>query len=57
MTGSWDRLVRWLLYFCPDDPVDSWGKKLMDIYHHGEEISTSYAGKALASWGRGGERL
>lgn len=24
MTGSRDRLVGWLLYFCPDDPVDSW---------------------------------
>lgn len=26
VTGSWDRLVGWLLYFCPDDPVGS-GKK------------------------------
>jgi hypothetical protein len=27
VTGSWDRLVRGLLYFRPDDPVDSGGKK------------------------------
>lgn len=27
MTGSWDWLIGWLLYFCPDDPVGSWKKK------------------------------
>lgn len=41
VTGSWDRLVGRLLYFCPDDPVGSGGKKWMAIYHLRKEISTS----------------
>lgn len=56
MTGSWDRLVGWLLYFCPNDPVGSGKKKEMAIYRDGEEITTSFAWrtrKPISSWVRG----
>ena len=58
VTGSWDRLVGWLLYLCPDDPVNNWGKKKLLFTITAEKRSQVAMPETHIKLGRGrGNRL